>query len=163
MRYIKQNITTNRKPLQFVSILNSKTHLKMFNLLLFPCTCTAGGLAVYLHVDQIGSMFPEKVNFRGIVDGGFFLDEKNISNYLHYRAHMRQIFAMQLVEGNNAINANNAFTSFVLFVCFCFVFNNNTCNSQFLYKALPTLLRRRVGVTCTQQEPLRSPEACELQ
>ncbi|XP_071795904.1 uncharacterized protein [Asterias amurensis] len=59
---------------------------------------SAGGLAVYLHVDQIRSIFPEKVNFHGIVDGGFFLDEKNISNYLHYRAHMRQIFAMQLVE-----------------------------------------------------------------
>ncbi|XP_022109459.1 pectin acetylesterase 5-like isoform X1 [Acanthaster planci] len=61
---------------------------------------SAGGLAMYLHVDFIRSFIPSHIPLRGIVDAGFFLNERNISGFEHYRIHMEKIFNMQNASGS---------------------------------------------------------------
>ena len=66
---------------------------------ILPFQRSAGGLAVYLHVDFIRSLIPAHIPLHGIADAGFFLNERNISGYEHYRIHMEEILKMQNASG----------------------------------------------------------------
>ncbi|XP_038050931.1 pectin acetylesterase 8-like [Patiria miniata] len=61
---------------------------------------SAGGLAASLHIDFIRSLVPPDIPLHGIIDAGFFLDERNISGYEHYAFHMKKIYNMQNASGS---------------------------------------------------------------
>ncbi|XP_038053009.1 pectin acetylesterase 11-like [Patiria miniata] len=62
---------------------------------------SAGGLAVYLHADRVGSMVPNDASFKAVADAGFFVaDEADTSGEKWWENAMKDVYQMQQVEGS---------------------------------------------------------------
>ncbi|XP_022110445.1 pectin acetylesterase 11-like [Acanthaster planci] len=59
---------------------------------------SAGALAVYLHADHISSMVPDEAPFKALADGGFFVDEMDISGDRQWETAMKDMYQMQHVQ-----------------------------------------------------------------
>ena len=60
--------------------------------------CSAGGLATYLHLDYVQSMFPD-IKVHGLADAGYFIDAANIHWQMYIREQYQHIFVMQNCSG----------------------------------------------------------------
>jgi len=78
--------------------------------------CSAGGLAVYLHLDWIRSQFPSHVRIAGVSDSGFFMDLPDWNGQPAYSPLYHTVFAMQNVSfvNEDCLQANSNAT----YLCF---------------------------------------------
>ncbi|KAK8486632.1 hypothetical protein V6N13_046588 [Hibiscus sabdariffa] len=62
--------------------------------------CSAGGLATFLHCDNLSNMLPKDARVKCLSDAGFFLDEQDISLNYTMRSFYNDLIALQGVEKN---------------------------------------------------------------
>ncbi|XP_062153496.1 pectin acetylesterase 9 [Alnus glutinosa] len=62
--------------------------------------CSAGGLASFLHCDNLSNYLPENATVKCLSDAGFFLDERDISLNSTMRFFYKQLVSLQGVEQN---------------------------------------------------------------
>ncbi|GAA0144516.1 hypothetical protein LIER_04941 [Lithospermum erythrorhizon] len=62
--------------------------------------CSAGGLATFLHCDNFTSYLPKNTSVKCLSDGGFFLDERDISLNHTMREFYSQVTSLHGVEQN---------------------------------------------------------------
>ncbi|CAO2821815.1 unnamed protein product [Amaranthus hypochondriacus] len=60
--------------------------------------CSAGGLAVFLHCDNLSSFLPSNVTVKCLSDAGFFLDEPDIAMNRTIRTVYNEVVSLQGVE-----------------------------------------------------------------
>jgi Pectinacetylesterase len=60
--------------------------------------CSAGGLGVFLHLDEVDARFPH-ASVKGLPDSGYFLDSANVDGVAVYSKQMRDVFHFQQCEG----------------------------------------------------------------
>jgi len=80
------------------AIMNDLLHERGMNKAteVLLCGSSAGGLAVYLHADQIGEMLPGSVHrYKAIPFSGVFLDHPNAENIPVYTPQIQKVFSMQ--------------------------------------------------------------------
>ncbi|KAL4188871.1 hypothetical protein AMTRI_Chr08g162640 [Amborella trichopoda] len=62
--------------------------------------CSAGGLATFIHCDDFRALLPKGVTVKCLADGGFFLDEKDVSGKRSIRSFYHEVVSMQGVSKN---------------------------------------------------------------
>lgn len=63
--------------------------------------CSAGGLATYLHADEVATLMPSSVvRFKAAPISGFFLDMSTLAGKPIYSSQMRNVFSMQNASVN---------------------------------------------------------------
>ncbi|KAL2920689.1 Pectin acetylesterase 9 [Bienertia sinuspersici] len=62
--------------------------------------CSAGGLAVFLHCDNLSKYLPKDATVKCLSDAGFFLDAKDIANRDTIRSVFGDVVTLQGVEQN---------------------------------------------------------------
>ncbi|XP_072974894.1 pectin acetylesterase 5-like [Typha angustifolia] len=64
----------------------------------FLTGCSAGGLATFIHCDDFRALLPKEVIVKCLSDGGFFLDEKDISGKRTIKSFYNDVIRLQNVE-----------------------------------------------------------------
>ncbi|CAL9068119.1 unnamed protein product [Musa banksii] len=79
--------------------------------------CSAGGLATFLHCDDLTRFVPETATVKCISDAGFFLDVRDVSGQYTIRSFFSSLVSLQGVQKN--LNPNCT-SSYGLFAYQCF-------------------------------------------
>ncbi|XP_020252710.1 pectin acetylesterase 5-like [Asparagus officinalis] len=66
----------------------------------FLTGCSAGGLATFIHCDSFRALMPKEADVKCLADGGFFLDEKDVSGKRTMQSFYNDVVRLQNVGKN---------------------------------------------------------------
>ncbi|KAL4191514.1 hypothetical protein AMTRI_Chr07g80860 [Amborella trichopoda] len=69
--------------------------------------CSAGGLATFLHCDDLGKLLPRGAIVKCLSDAGFFLDASDVSGGHYFRSFIQSVVSLHGVEKNLTKNCTS--------------------------------------------------------